>query len=119
MEEKELRRNLSGLPVIPLETIAKKGQMIEGDEGGCHLRITKGSVLSATSRNVFYVLLVSGSNKGRAEVAGSFVRILGIPYHRFVIVGSPKTTCVMWCAGPIDTRNKEVLSASQRGGSSS
>ena len=109
MNHDELKKKLRELPEIPRGTIAREGQIIEGNEGGCHYKITKEAFHFPLVRGivypwVVYSLSVSGPEQGQKEIIAEFINILGSPSRKARFEEMPGITFVLWDANEIEGR---------------
>ena len=60
MDEKKLKMAMAKLPVKEVSTIPKDDEIVEGNDDGCHYKITKERLPAPFNELIFYYLSVSG-----------------------------------------------------------
>ncbi len=110
MEKEKLKKALAELPTIRAGTVAQDHQIIEGDEQGCHFKITKELLIVPFSTIVLYMLSMSGhSTSGeRQGLVAQFSEILGEPSGRFRLKEAPNLDFIYWNASRIDNAHKDA-----------
>lgn len=99
---RELRKLLSGLPVIAGGARPKKHQMIEGRVGDTYFCITKEESSNPPGYSFYAIRVSNPSEDKRLTLTSTFISLLGNPLTEFPAKALLDTDSLFWDAKRID-----------------
>lgn len=106
MTKERLLEGILKLPTIKIGTVAEDGQIIEGNQGRVHYKMTREMVPSASVEITFFSLAASGPEKKRLAFINEIAVELGPPVMVEELYLLPGIHFAIWKAEEVEKRLK-------------
>lgn len=103
MTKEKLLEGIFGLPVIEVGAIAESGQIIEGNQGRVHYKLTRETIPFLRGLTLFF-LSTSGPKKERLAFASEVIAELGEPFGTGESPDLPEIHMLSWEVNAVKKR---------------